>query len=266
MLNTIEKEPMLQEQVLKTTDYHLFSFISGNRKVNMAHAKRLEKSFQRRQLISPIIVNDHYQIIDGQHRFKVCERLKLPIWYIIVPGYGLDEVQILNTNSSNWKKIDYLNAYCDLRYPEYLKFRRFMQTYPDFGFQACEMILSNRASTSPANISDKSLRSETNKFGRMYMRTFEEGDFICRDYDKSCSVAEKILMIKQFAPSIITRSPFISVMVQLINHDNYEHDEFLNKLSQQPTALVECVNVTQYKSLIEDIYNWKRKNKVNLRF
>ena len=118
MITTIDREPMLKEQVLKTTDYNLFSFISGNRKINLAHAKRLERSFKNRHLFSPIIVNEYHQIIDGQHRFTVCSKLKLPIYYIVVNGYGLDEVQILNTNSSNWKKIDYLNAYCDLKYPE----------------------------------------------------------------------------------------------------------------------------------------------------
>jgi len=164
MLNTIEREPLLKEYVLKTTDYHLFSFISGNRKVNMAHARRLEKSFSKKQLLSPIIVNEHYQIIDGQHRFTVCKKLGLPIFYFIVEGYGLDEVQILNTNSSNWKKTDYLNAYCDLKYTEYLKFRRFMQQYPDFGFQACEMLLAHKTLVRKGEQS-KEYITETNSKG-----------------------------------------------------------------------------------------------------
>lgn len=231
----------------------------------MAHARRLEKSFSKRQLLSPIIVNEHYQIIDGQHRFTVCKKLGLPIFYMIVEGYGLDEVQILNTNSSNWKKTDYLNAYCDLRYPEYLKFRRFMQQYPDFGFQACEMLLAHKTLVRKGEQS-KEYITETNSKGYVGFRTFEEGEFVCIDYDKSCDMADKIMNIKQFAPNVLNRKAFIAALIQLFKNDNFDWDEFMNKLQQQPTSLIECVNVTQYKSLIEDIYNWKRKNKVNLRF
>jgi hypothetical protein len=265
MLNTIEREPMLQEHVLKTTDYHLFSFISGNRKVNMAHARRLEKSFSKRQLLSPIIVNEHYQIIDGQHRYTVCKKLSLPIYYLVVEGYGLDEVQILNTNSSNWKKTDYLNAYCDLRYPEYLKFRRFMQQYQDFGFQACEMLLSHKTMSRKGE-SKKEFVTETNSRGYVGFRTFEEGEFTCVNYEKSCEMADNIMMIKQIAPTVLNRKAFIAALIQLFRNENFDWSEFMNKLQQQPLALVECVNVTQYKSLIEEIYNWKRKNKVNLRY
>jgi hypothetical protein len=265
MINTIDREPMLKEQVLKTNDYHLFSFISGNRKVNLAHAKRLEKSFSRRQLVSPIIVNEHYQIIDGQHRFKVCEKLKLPIHYIVVDGYGLDEVQILNTNSSNWKRTDYLNAYCDLGFTEYLKFRRFMQQYPMFGFQVVEMMLSNKTITGKAT-SSIDLKTSTNKSGSMYQRTFEEGEFKCVDYEYSCLMAERLLQVKNFAPNIFSRRGFVAAVIVLLKNTSFDWDEFMKKLSQQPTALAECVNVTQYRSLIEEIYNWKRQNKVNLRF
>lgn len=260
-MTTTEKESMtFNGQILKTKDYHIFSFVSGNRKINEAHARRLEKSFLKRYLLSPIIVNEFYQIIDGQHRYTVCKRLSLPIYYIIVNGYGLDEVQILNTNSSNWKKIDYLNAYCDLKSPEYLKFKRFMQTYPDFGFQVCEMLLSLKTINRAQEVNKNTASGVT------YFRTFEDGDFVCVDYDLSCKMADQILEIKQYNQSVINRKTFVAAMLQLLKNDQFDHYEFMAKLSLQPSSLIDCVNVSQYKSLIEEIYNWRRKNKVNLRF
>lgn len=255
---------MLKEQVLKTREYHKFSMLAGNRKVNPAHVRRLEKSMAVRYLISPIIINEFYQIIDGQHRFHVCKKLQLPVYYIIVTGYGLNEVQILNTNASNWKKVDYLNAYCDLKYPEYLKFRQFMQQFPEFGFQACEMLLANKTivRTSEAR---KEYRTDGNVKGQVMFRTFADGDFVCVDYEYSCELAKNILMLKPYTTAF-NRKAFIAAMVQLFKSEQYDHEEFLGKLAQQPTALVDCVNVSQYKSLIEEIYNYKRKNKVNLRF
>lgn len=259
-----KQEPDYEMRVLKTTDYHLFSLIFGNRDVDVAHVKRLENSFTKRQLISLVIVNEHHQIIDGQHRFRVCEKLGLPIYYIVVPGYGLDEVQILNTNASNWKKIDYLNHYCDSGRAEYLKFREFMRTYPDFGFQACEMLLAHKT-ISRTRLQDKELITDSNKNGHVYFRTFEDGEFVCVNYSDSCEIADKILRIKQYNQAVVNRKAFVATMIQLFKNEMYDHDEFMQKLAHQPTALTTCVNVTQYKSLIEDIYNWKRKNKINLR-
>lgn len=259
---TIE-EPMIQDQVLQTTDYHKFSFITGNRLVNNAHAKRIERSMSRRFLFSPLIVNELFQIIDGQHRFVACKKLELPIYYIIVKGYRLEEVQLLNTNSSNWKKIDYLNAYCDLGYPEYLKFRDFMREFPEFQFQTCEMILSNR-STTGVRSKLAELKTDKNTSGTYFIKYFEQGDFRCVSLNIARDTGLKFRELMQYHP-MLTR-PFVSAVLSLLNSENFDYPEFIGKLKLQPTALTPCVNSPQYKQLIEEIYNWKRREKVNLRF
>jgi len=115
-------------QVLTTNDYSLFKIIKGNRDVNKLHIKRLVDSFRDEYLLTPLIVNQNYEIIDGQHRFHAAKELGLSINFIICNDYSLKQVQLLNTNMKNWKKIDYLNTFCDLGYEHYLKFRNFLQT------------------------------------------------------------------------------------------------------------------------------------------
>lgn len=88
-------------QVCQTNDYSLFKTLKGNRSINQAHLYRLTKSIKEKYLLSPIVVNEHFEIIDGQHRFNAAKANNLPINYMIAVGYGLNEVQILNTNSSN---------------------------------------------------------------------------------------------------------------------------------------------------------------------
>ena len=39
-------------------------------------------------LMCPIIVNENYEIIDGQHRYSASKELGLPIRYIVGEGYG----------------------------------------------------------------------------------------------------------------------------------------------------------------------------------
>ena len=77
---------------------------------------------QENYLFTIIIVNENYEIIDGQHRFDVIKELGLPLNYVICGGYGLNEVHILNQNSKTWNVDDYLDGYCLLGYTDYLKY------------------------------------------------------------------------------------------------------------------------------------------------
>jgi hypothetical protein len=62
------------------------------------------------------------------------------------------------------------------------------------------------------------------------------------------------------------KSSFIGTMLLMFNNPNFDFSEFMQKVKNQPTALVDCANREQYKSLIEDIYNFRRREKVNLRY
>jgi hypothetical protein len=251
-------------QVLTTNDYSLFKIIKGNRDVNKLHIKRLVDSFRDEYLLTPLIINQNYEIIDGQHRYHAAKELGLPINFIICNDYSLKQVQLLNTNMKNWKKIDYLNTFCDLGYEHYLKFRNFLQTYPDFFLETAIAFLTNK--TGHNNHKSLSLfKSDTNKKGSYIIRTFENGDFEIHDYKLACINAEKILQIKALYDGY-NRRTFVLTMLNLFKHENYNHNQFLQKLKLNPSALKDCNTVAQYKELIEEIYNYKSREKVNLRF
>lgn len=75
-------------QVNQTNDYNLFKSLKGNRNVNKLHVQRLKESFKGDYLMSPIIVNQNYEIIDGQHRFNAAKDLSLPVNFIICNDYS----------------------------------------------------------------------------------------------------------------------------------------------------------------------------------
>ena len=251
-------------QVHETNDYSIFKSLTGNRIVNKLHVRRLTESFKSDYLLSPIIVNHNYEIIDGQHRYEAAKSLGLPISFIVCNDYGLKEVQILNTNSKNWKREDYLKAYCDMGYPEYLKFREFATNYPDFGMNACVAILTNKLGVSQRS-EIKDLKGVINKSGSYMVKFFEEGDLVIPDYEQSIENAEKILMIKPYYEGF-NRSVFVIAMLGILRVEDYSHSKLLDKLKAQPTALQHCANVTQYKLLIEDVYNFRSREKISLRY
>lgn len=246
-------------QVKQTTDYSKFKTLKGNRNVNSLHVERIKRSIKEDYLMSPIIVNERFEIIDGQHRFSAIKAMNLPVNFIVVEGYGLREVQLLNTNMSNWKKIDYLNAFCDLGYPEYLKMRQFMKDFPEFGIQVSEYILVDN--TMGANSKTDKVQGEES--GRI--RSFQQGDLKIKDLKLSYENAEKIMMLKPYYDGF-NRATFVKAMIGLFKHPNYNHSQMLQKLKLQPLAIGHCANVSQYKILLENIYNYKSREKVSLQY
>jgi hypothetical protein len=237
-------------KVHTTKDYSIFKLLNGNRDVNQLHVKRLKDSIKNSYLTTIIMVNERFEIIDGQHRYLICKDLELPINYIIQKNYGLREVQILNANMKNWTANDYVNGYCDLGYKDYQVYRDFVKQY-GFTNQVALLLLSGEF------VSGSSNDTITSKF--------KEGEFKVKDLDKSKQIAERIKLIEPYYNGYLRRS-FIYAIVGMLKKDIFNFEEFLSKLKHQPTSLKDCANVTQYKELIEEIYNYRRREKINLRY
>jgi hypothetical protein len=232
-------------EVYKTNDLSIFKTLDGNRDVIQSHLKRLSLSMKENKLFSPIIVNENFEVIDGQHRLMSAKANNQSIEFIIVNGYGLKEVQILNANSKNWSSDDYMNGYCDLDKKDYITYREFKNKY-GFGHSECQALLSNITSANLQPI-------------------FNNGKFKINDYRKAVDMAEKILMISEFYSGYKRRS-FVFALMSLFENSNFMFTQFLQKIKIQPTALVDCTTTTSYLLLIEEIYNYRSRNKVNLRY
>ena len=244
-MTKIKNEPII---VQTTKDYSLFKTLIGNRDVNEIHLKRLKESIKANYLTTIIIVNENLEIIDGQHRFLICKELNLPVNYIICNNYGISEIQILNANMKNWSLSDFVNGYCDLGYKDYQIFRHFVNEY-NLPLKAAVLILSGE------HLSGKNC-------------SFKQGEFKVKNLEESKKIVDKLFSIKPYynTKDGYLRRVFIETIISLLKNDNFDFNEFIFKLKQQPTKLVHCVNSTQYKALIEEIYNYRRTNKVNLRF
>lgn len=231
-----------------TKDYSLFKPIDGNRNKNLLHLNRLKKSMSENYLFTILTVNENYEIIDGQHRFEIIKELGLPLNYVVCKGYGLNEVHTLNANAKTWKSSDYLEGYCNLGYKDYLIFRDFKEKY-GLGHDETVCLLHGSKAIG----------------GGSHVQEFYSGNFKVKDLKKAEDAMEKIKMIEPYYAGY-KRRYFIYAMLNLFKNPNFQFTEFLQKLRLQPTALQDCVTTSAYIILIEEIYNYKRKGKVNLRF
>lgn len=115
--------------IMVTENYDMFKKIGGNRKINKANYAKIVKSMKEEQLIIPIVVNERYEIIDGQHRYTACKDLGKPIYFYMVRGYGLEQVKRANIASSNWKKENYLDMFVAEGNETYKEFEEIKERY-----------------------------------------------------------------------------------------------------------------------------------------
>lgn len=246
-----------ETEVLKTNDYSLFKRISGNRDIDISHVNKLEKSMKNDgYLRDPIKVNEKFEIIDGQHRFEAAKKLNHPIQFIINEGYNLKDVQIQNINNKNWSKKDYLHSFCDMGYPEYIKFREFTKKYDEFPFSSCLAMVTNQ--TNNYTIRDKNLIKS--KSGSYNPKKFENGKLKISNIKKAEQMADNIRSLKPHFESY-DKSYFILAMISVMKNNKFDFKRFYKKVKNNPNLLKKCNNVKQYKEQIQHVYNFKtRKN------
>ena len=239
-------------EVYKTNDLSIFKTIDGNRVPNLQHVKRLADSIRVYGMkCNPILVNEQMEVIDGQHRLMAAKETESFVYYIIVSGYNLEDVHTLNLNQKNWAKKDFMEGYANLKIKDYIMIKNFSEKNDDFGLNDCIAMCSNN-----------SVNSGTTNNGQ---KPFENGVWKCKSLDIAQDWANKIRMIKPYYLGY-NRSNFIGTMTILFKNELFDFNEFMHKLRLQPTAMVDCANREQYRTLIEDIYNYKSRNKINLRY
>jgi hypothetical protein len=97
--------------------------------------------------------------------------------------------------------------------------------------------------------------------------SFESGTWVCRSESKAREWANNILQLKPYGEKFYNRSIFVRAMIKVMsNKPEFVFDEFLHKVKLRPLNFKQCGTVDQYVEMIEDIYNYRRSDKVNLRF
>ena len=233
--------------VMKTNDYSKFKTLGGNRQLNELHLKRLRSSVMAKNLLfaNPILVNEKFEIIDGQHRFTVCKDLGHPIHYLLVENFGLPEVQTLNANTKNWKIEDYIDGYCDMGLQEYC-------------YLKSQMVKTGLGVTVLLGI----LAAGTTSGSTLY--NLREGELKLIHKNRGLIMFQWIKdWMKHYDGA--SRRSFVFALVHLYEIQGYNHEKMMQKLQYQSTKLVDCTNTKTYLALLEEVYNFRERGE-KLRF
>jgi len=235
--------------VYTTCDYDKFHIMEkGNRYID--HSDKIAKNMEKKFLISVIIVNENYEIIDGQNRFLASKSLGKPIYYIVLPNYGVEETRHYNAEARNWQKKDFIKSYADEGREEYIKFLNFQNMYKDLPATVCESIL----------------RFSCGNPCKAHCDNIKSGSFIICDFRRACEVADMIMGYKKFCEHqehpFYKRKEFVSAIIRLSRCREFDNDLVIRKIKLNPRRFVPCVSSAEYISMIEEIANYRNKNKV----
>lgn len=104
-------------EVYKTEDLDIFKFTKFNRNV-LVTKEMLEQA--KEGFISPVIVNEHMVVIDGQHRVEHAKKAGVPVEYIIKPGLNEHDIVRMNTTQRKWNMLNYIESYANQGSEEYV--------------------------------------------------------------------------------------------------------------------------------------------------
>jgi hypothetical protein len=142
--------------------------------------------------------------------------------------------------------------YCDRKVTPYIQMAKFMDDFPAFGISAAIKILTNDTDDKSSTFDNKS-------------KDFQKGKLEIPNLKLSYANAKKIMAFEPLYDGF-TRRTFVATMISLFKNPSYNNEEMVVKLAHNPSQLTDCTTVSQYKLLLEDIYNFRRREKVNLRY
>lgn len=220
-------------QILKSTNYNQFKFISGNRQLRTLNLSKLRESMKEKQLIVPICVNEKFEIIDGQHRFTICKELKLPVYYYIQDGYNLEDVERANRANSNWDINDFLASFIE----------KGNETYITISDLTCLFnVMPSDIIRFLAKIKHKSALSVTEQFKNGTIEITE------MEKTKAYDFFECLEVFKSF--NHYNKPKFISSYLELYCHPKYNHSIMETKFDKYSKSLVHCVTKDEYLEVL----------------
>jgi hypothetical protein len=264
-------------EVYVTNDYDIFKlFKDGNRAVDQSHLNKLRDLTQQHgQLKIPIIVNEQYEIIDGQHRFSIWKEKGLPVYFIINQGYGFDEIVVLNNFSKRWVNDDFVKVYSeDQKITDYVILDKFVKEFKDengvelFKLNAARILLSF---TMEENARQK-VRDKDGKMSSVGIDILRKGKFKVSNIERSIELAKQLIDLRPFLPFSFNHTRFIRAFLGLFGTHTqfykYDHQQMLAKMDtfarsseiNRKKLLMKSNSVVDFKRLLFEIYNFNRRN------
>lgn len=237
-------------EIQTTYDYAKFKKLLGNRDISK-RAEKIKKSIEDYGWITnPIIVNENFEIIDGQGRFEALKTLGMPIQYLMIEGLTLADCRAMNSINTNWNYRDFLHSFAQEGNQNYARLERLMTL-----FDIKDIRIASRAC-------DKGLDSKSQnklKSGAYELSDQEYGI----GYKRLAYYKKFQKVLERFAGRSMTKAQAIFI---ISDYPEVDPDYLYKVLSECDPSKVWVDTYLHFLESIQKIYNYGRAKKNRVHF
>lgn len=192
---------------------------------------------------NPIVVNEKFEIIDGQGRFEALRELGLPIEYVVAPGADVRTCAALNVRQRNWSSLDFVKCYAEMEIGDYPLLLETIEAFDELTFETVVVLIGGEG-----------VGSKNKK------RSIAEGEFFIANPEK---LDELLFWAQRFFRIIKKehgRKGFFAMAARFIfEWPGIDPERMIAKMEKYPELLSPCANMKMILEMLEKIYNYNSR-------
>ncbi len=244
--------------VYETNDPGRFKKLVGNRAVEEGRKRKIMDSIESVGLVfNPSVVNEKFEVIEGQGRIDACAELGLPIRYVVDAKAGFDQCVQLNISATAWTQMDFITSYCELGNKNYINFKRLVEKYKGVPFEVIMYAVTGKISggKAPKRINGSFYKS----YDAVRSGELSCDDSVCMAAEEKLDYAYKFLPISRNVNG--KSSCFLKAVIFAAFYAKVDKDRLYTVAYSKQQEITPFTNLLTATRSLTEIYNFGKKGR-----
>lgn len=236
-------------------NYNMFKFKDGNRDLNYINVNKMEESLKKHGWVTPIVVDNNYYIIDGQHRFQAAKNLGMPIAFIKMSNdFNVEAIRDINNAQEKWNTWDYVKSQADLGNVHFQHIQSLRERFAEGGVKVIEAAI-NEVTGYKKYLKYYALHPESFRFNEY------DYDVVCNALDYTYKIIKTIDEVKATRTLIGPKRYIARAVLFMLTHGVNEK-ELLKKVEKYGSKFRYPGGMVDALENLDEIYNTHRRGEV----
>jgi hypothetical protein len=246
-MHTPNPKPKLET----SKDYDRFFKHQNQQPMSDSHVSKIADLMKRVGFFpsKPIQVcryGDKFGIIDGHHRFAAARSLGIAIYYVVEESSHADLIGDQNVLQRKWNHRSFVKLHAAKGNKNYISLLEYFSRGIPMRL-AASLLLGHSAQSGNA--------TKLIPTGKFVIKSTKSIDLILRVLDET----------KEIAPNISKQSYIIALSLALFVPD-FSVEQLIVRIKKQPSAVTNAADTNQALDILEEVFNFRSKIKINLAF